>query len=178
MAACQDQEERLSLWAAGALEPGEEAQVRAHLEACPACQREAEATRELLGQVAPPPHSLREQAVLAALPRTAVAAWREEQGREAVRMRATGALLAAAAAVLLVLGAVTDWRAAPPPVEHTAPEVPLLALEEEEEPASELEQWALADPLAEALSPEAEEAGLAEDSPGPEVPALEDFLSY
>jgi anti-sigma factor RsiW len=178
MAACQEQEERLTLWATGALEPEEEAQVRAHVEGCPTCQREAEATRELLGQVAQPPPSSREQAVLAVLPRTAVAAWRLEQGREAVRIRATGALLAAAAAVLLVLGTVTDWRAASPE-ESAAPEVPGLALQEEvEEPASELEQWALADPLAEALSPEAEDAELSEDSDGTEEPALEDFLSY
>jgi anti-sigma factor RsiW len=178
MAACQEQEERLTLWATGALEAEEQAQVRAHLEACPACQREAEATRELLGQVALPPPALREQAVMAALPRTTVAAWRVEQGREAVRRRATGALLAAAAAVLLVLGAVTDWRTAAPGA-PPAPEVPPLALElEEEAPPSELEQWALADPLAEALLPEGEDTEWVEDSPGPREPALEDFLSY
>jgi anti-sigma factor RsiW len=175
MAACQEQEERLTLWATGALEPEEEARLRTHLEACPACLREAEATRELLGQVALPPPTSREQAVLAALPRTAVAAWRLEQGRQAARMQATSALLAAAAAVLLVLGAVTDWRtAAPQP--HAAPEA--LALEEEEALPSELEQWALADPLAEALSPEGEDTELTEDSPGTQEPALEDFLSY
>ena len=177
MAACQEQEERLTLWATGALEPEEQAQVRAHLEACPACQREAEALRGLLGQVALPPPSLREQAVVAALPRTTVAAWRVEQGREAVRMQATGALLAAAAALLLVLGAVTDWRTALPR-EHAALQVPPLVLEEEEEPPSELEQWVLADPLAEALSPEGEDTEGMEDSTGMQEPELEDFLSY
>jgi anti-sigma factor RsiW len=148
MAACHDQDELLTLFAAGALEPEEEARVRAHLDACAACHAEAAANREVLGLAALPPPSVREQAVVAALPRTTVGAWRKAQVQQAARMRTAGALMAAAAVVLLVLGPVMQRRAATPPppteVEPTATDTP-------PEDAFELEQWALADPLADAL---------------------------
>ncbi|MGZ3461252.1 MAG: zf-HC2 domain-containing protein, partial [Archangium sp.] len=43
MSACPEYDELLTLHAAGALEPGEQARVRAHLESCAACRSEAEA---------------------------------------------------------------------------------------------------------------------------------------
>lgn len=160
MAACQDQDELLTLFAAGALEPEEEARVRAHLESCAACRSEVEANHEVLGLTALPPPSAREQAVVAALPRTTVGAWRGAQVRQAARMRTAGALMAAAAVVLLALGPVVQRRMAtpsPPTVQEEASgNVP-------EEDAFALEQWALADPLADAL--DLSEADLEESEP-------------
>lgn len=164
MTACRDQDELLTLHAAGALEPEEEARVRAHLESCAACRAELEAHHEVLGLAALLPPSPREQAVLAALPRTTLSAWRRTQVQQAARLRTAGALLAAAAAVLFVLGPVVRGRPTtiPPPAAIVEPL-------EAEETASELEQWALADPLADAL--ELEES---DDEPDSE---LEDFAS-
>ncbi|HSP80559.1 MAG TPA: zf-HC2 domain-containing protein, partial [Myxococcaceae bacterium] len=95
MAACRDYDELLTLHAAEALEPEEEARVRTHLESCAACRAEAEAHHEVLERVALPPPSPREQAMLSALPRTVVGAWRRAQVTPVARMRTTGALLAA-----------------------------------------------------------------------------------
>ncbi|HYO51773.1 anti-sigma factor family protein [Archangium sp.] len=174
MAACQDQDELLTLFAAGALEPEEEARVRAHLESCAACHSEAEAHHEVLGLAALPPPSAREQAVLAALPRTTVSAWRGAQVRQAARMRTTGALMAAAAVVLLALGPVVQRRVTTPP-QPAAPMEPRASPPEEESFA--LEQWALADPLADALA--LSEADLDESEPGAEPLEFEseDFFS-
>lgn len=173
MTACQDQDELLTLFAAGALEPGEEARVRAHLDACAACRSEAEAHREVLGLAALPPPSAREQALMAELPRKALGAWRRTQVQQAARMRTAGALMAAAAVVLLLLGPVMQRRAATPPV-PTAQVDPATRPPEEDTMA--LEQWALADPLADALDlsdadPEEPEADELLDS------ELDDFFS-
>jgi predicted anti-sigma-YlaC factor YlaD len=148
MAACQDNDELLTLFAAGALEPEEEARVRAHLDACAGCRAEAEANHEVLGLAALPPPSVKEQAVMAALPRTTVGVWRRAQVQQAARMRTAGALMAAAAVVLLVLGPVLQRRVATPPAPTTPVEA---AAGTPEEDAFALEQWALADPLADAL---------------------------
>jgi len=164
MTACRDQDELLTLHAAGALEPEEEARVRAHLESCAACRAELEAHHEVLGLAALPPPSPREQAVLAALPRTTLSTWRRTQVQQAARLRTAGALLAAAAAVLFVLGPVVRGRPT-----TTPPPAALVEPLEAEEMASELEQWAQADPLADAL--ELEES---DDEPDSE---LEDFAS-
>jgi len=169
MTACRDQDELLTLHAAGALEPEEEARVRAHLESCAACRAELEAHHEVLGLAALPPPSPREQAVLAALPRTTLSTWRRTQVQQAARLRTAGALLAAAAAVLFVLGPVVRGRptTTPPPTTLVEPlESPSSPAEET---ASVLEQWALEDPLADAL--ELEES---DDEPDSE---LEDFAS-
>ncbi|QRO00348.1 zf-HC2 domain-containing protein [Archangium violaceum] len=174
MATCRDYEESLTLHASGALEPGEEARVRAHLESCAACRDEVEALREVLSLAALPPPSAREETVLEALPRTTVSRWRGTQVQQAARMRTAGALLALAAAVLLVLGPVVRQRTAvptPPSVDVELPDSPA------EEAHSALEEWALADPLAEAL--DLSEAQPEELQPGDEVldSELDDFLS-
>jgi anti-sigma factor RsiW len=176
MATCQDYEESLTLHAAGALEPEEEARVRAHLESCAACRTEAEAHREALSLVTLPPPSAREEAVLAALPRTTLYRWRRTQVQQATRMRTAGALLAVAAAVLLVLGPVVQRRTAvttPSTVEVEPPDTPA------QEARSALEEWALADPLAEVFDLTDSEAPLEESEPDSEVldSELEDFLS-
>jgi predicted anti-sigma-YlaC factor YlaD len=173
MSACRDQEELLTLHAAGALEPEDEARVRAHLESCAACRAEAEAQREVLGLAALPPPTVREQALLAALPRTTADAWLSTQLRQAARMRNAGALMAAAAVVLLALGPMVQRRVAPlaPPAELE------LSASPDEETPTELEQWALSDPLAEALAPAEVQLEELEDDAEPADSELEDFLS-
>lgn len=175
MATCRDHEELLTLHAAGALEPDEEARVLAHLESCATCRAELEAHRDVLSLAALPPPSAREEAVLAALPRTTVGVWRRAQVKQAARMWTAGALLAAAAAVLLALGPVVLRHAATPPrqasqeVEASSPT--------SEDTSSALEQWALADPLAEALEQTDATSEEPEDGAEPYEPELEDFLS-
>jgi hypothetical protein len=101
--------------------------------------------------------------VLTALPRTTVGAWRRAQVQQASRMRTAGALMAAAAVVLLALGPVV--------LRQVTPHVPRTPLVEPSasptaESASELEQWALTNPLSDVLEvsdvdpedPEADEA--------------------
>ncbi|MCY1076168.1 anti-sigma factor family protein [Archangium lansingense] len=172
MAACQDQDELLTLFAAGALEPEEAARVRAHLDTCAACRSEAEANHDVLGLAALPQPSVREQAVVAALPQTTVSAWRREQVQKAARMRTAGALMAAAAVVLLVMGPVVQHRTVTPPlptaqVESTSSEEDTLALE----------QWALADPLTEAL--DLSEVDLEEAESDESLDSeLDDFFTY
>lgn len=174
MAACHDQDELLTLFAAGALEPEEQARVRTHLDSCAACRSEVEANHEVLGLAALPPPSAREQAVEEALPRTTVGAWRRAQVQQAARMRTAGALMAAAAVVLLVLGPVVQHRASTPPPASAQVEPPASSPEED---AFALEQWALADPLADALDlsemdlEESEPAGLLDSE-------LDDSLTY
>ena len=173
MAACQDQDELLTLFAAGALEPEEEARVRAHLEACAACRSEAEAHHEVLGLATLPPPSAREQALMAELPRKTLGAWHGAQVRQAARMRTAGALMAAAAVVLLVLGPVMQRRASTPPV----PTAQVESASPPEEDAFALEQWALADPLADAL--DLSEADLEEPETDEFLDSeLDDFFSY
>lgn len=175
MTACREQDELLTLHAAGALEPEEETRVRAHLASCADCRAEVEAHREVLGLAALPPFSAREQAVLAALPRTTAEAWLSTQLRQAARMRTAGALMAAAAVALLVLGPTVQRPATP----HVPPAAPLEMPEgpAEEEPSA-LEQWAVADPLAEALDQADAELEPAEDDTELPDSELEDFLSY
>jgi anti-sigma factor RsiW len=175
MSACQEYEEQLTLHAAGALEAPESARVQEHLAGCAACRREWEASREVLGLAALPPPSAAEQAVLEALPQQAARAWRAEQVRKARRWRYAGVGLAAAAAVLLVVLAPAGRRSGSP-----EPRGALERAEAEEEQAEEeqaealspLEQWAAADPLAEALT-EAEQEPAAEE----ELEELEPFFN-
>lgn len=172
MSACQDYEELLTLHAAGALEPAEEARVRAHLETCAACQRELRSTAGLLSQVALPPPSPAEQARLEALPQRTLGRWRREQVRRAMRMRTVGALMASAAAVLLVLTLTLPGEEAPPAL------TPLASPEAPSETQEAFEQWASADPLAEeVLEPEWAEDAVEEGEEAEEdLPVSELFL--
>ncbi|ATB37078.1 hypothetical protein CYFUS_002499 [Cystobacter fuscus] len=147
MSACQDMAESLTLWAAGALEPQEETRVRAHLDTCAACLREASALRDTLGLAALPTPSPREQAVLEALPQSTVGRWRRDQVRRATHLRTTGVLMAAAAVLLLLLGPGLLPRTPSSSTPHASPE----AASSTEEDVLALEQWALADPLSDAL---------------------------
>jgi anti-sigma factor RsiW len=171
MSACQDYEELLTLHATGALEPEEEARVRAHLETCAACRSEAESTASLLGQVALPPLSPSAKEKLDALPQRVTAAWRREQLRKALRTRTVGALMATAAVLMLML--------APSILRHEQPRVPAPSASTSWETQSDFEQWASADPLTEMIDPgmslDDEESWEEEDAM--ELPESELFLN-
>jgi anti-sigma factor RsiW len=146
MNACHEYEELLTLHATGALEPEEEARVRAHLESCAACRSEVEATARLLGDVALPPASPAMQQRMDALPQRALGAWRRQQVRQAFRARTVGAVLAAAAAVLLVVS--PSLRGTGSPALNVTRPAGAASLSETQ---SEFEQWASADPLGDEL---------------------------
>jgi anti-sigma factor RsiW len=151
MSACQDYEELLTLHATGALEPADEARVRAHLESCAACRSEAEATASLLGEVALPALSAAGKEKLDALPRRATDAWRREQVRKAMRTRTVGALLATAAVLMLMLAPSILRHEGPGLLPGTPPRA--AAASEASESEAELEQWASADPLSGMIDP-------------------------
>lgn len=155
MSACQDYEELLTLHAAGALEPSEEALVRAHLETCAACRTEAQATASLLGQVALPALSSAEKEKVEALPQRVAGAWRREQVRKALRTRTVGALMATAAVLLLMVAPSIlrheDPRIVPSPSAGTS--AAAADPEEDWETEAEFEQWASADPLSQMVEP-------------------------
>lgn len=146
MNACHEYEELLTLHAAGALEPDEEARVRAHLESCAACRSEAESTARVLSDVALPPPSPAMRERMNALPQRALGAWRREQVRRALQARTAGALLAATAVVLLVVRPSLP-REETPRAPVTRPEVSSGLSESQ----ADFEQWASANPLGEEL---------------------------
>jgi predicted anti-sigma-YlaC factor YlaD len=146
MKACHEYEELLTLHAAGALEPAEEARVREHLESCAACRSEAESTASVLSGVALPPPSPAMRERVEALPQRALSAWRREQVRRAFQARTAGALLAAAAVVLLVVRPSLP-RGETPRAPVTRPEVSSGLSESQ----ADFEQWASTDPLGEEL---------------------------
>lgn len=153
MRACHEYEELLSLHAAGDLEPDEEARVRAHLGSCAACRSEAESTARVLSGLALPPPSPAMRERLEALPQRALGAWRREQVRRAFHARTAGALLAAAAVVLLVVRPSLP-RGETPQAPVAIPEAPSGISETQ----VAFEQWASTNPLGEEL-----EGLLAED---------------
>jgi len=110
MAACADQEERLDLHAAGALDAVETVPLLEHLASCPGCREAFEATRAVLSLAALPPPSATERTLQEALPRRTLAAWHRERTRQSMRWRTLGSVAAVAAVVaVMVLG---PWRAA------------------------------------------------------------------
>lgn len=148
MNACPEYEELLTLQATGALEPEQEARVREHLATCAACRSEAESTARLLSSVALPPPSPAMRQRMDALPQRTLGAWRREQVRQAFRARTVGAMLAAAAVVLLVVN--PSLRSTGKPSVAVTPSASSGSLPETA-PASEFEQWAVADPLGDEL---------------------------
>jgi predicted anti-sigma-YlaC factor YlaD len=160
MAACPEYDELLTLHAAGALEAEAEARVRTHLEACAGCRAEASTTLDVLSQLAPPAPTAREVALVEALPRTTLTAWRREQVRKAARMQWAGALLAAAAVVLLVLvPSVRGPGRAVTPAPATLPE----AAQPADEALEAFDAWATQDPLGDALDDDVDEDELDEE---------------
>lgn len=154
MAACPDYDERLTLHAAGALETDEEARVRAHLEACAGCRAEAASSAALLGQLTPPVPSAREEALVEALPRRTLAMWRREQVRKAARMQWVGALLAAAAVVMLVLVPSVRGRGQGPARAVPASTSTPATTELPSETLRAFDAWARGDPLSDVLGAE------------------------
>ena len=173
MKACPDQEELLTLHAAGALEPEQEARLSTHLASCEACREEAESTARLLAEVAllPPSSAMREQ--LEALPQRALGAWRREQVRKAFRARTVGALLAAAAAVLVVVGPSLPRFGTPSPVAHARPATPVASVSETQ---ADFEQWASADPLGEAIEPVSYEEDMDDEDSAETEPSTSEML--
>lgn len=148
MNACPEYKELLTLQATGALEPEQEARVREHLATCAECRYEAHTTRRLLTSLALPPPSPAMQQRMEALPQRTLKAWRRDQVRQAFRARTVGAVLAAAAAVLLVVN--PSLRSPGKPSTAVTPPAPSVS-PSEAAPESEFEQWAVADPLGEEL---------------------------
>jgi len=175
MNACQEYEELLTLHAAGALEPDEEARVRAHLESCAACRSEAESTARVLSGVALPPPSPAMRQQMEALPRKTLGAWRRQQVRQAFRARTVGAVLAAAAVVLLVVRVSPSPRSVGVP-SSVAPRPAAAPLSETQ---SEFEQWAATDPLGDEFDSllDEEDAEDWEDEAEEEPSASELFLN-
>ncbi len=170
MRACQDQEELLTLHAAGALEPDEEARLRAHLASCEACRSEAESTARLLSEVALPPPSSALHEQLEALPERALGAWRREQVRKAFRARTVGALLAAAAAVLVVVAPSLPRPGTPKPVAPSAAPATVSQTQ------ADFEQWASADPLSDMLEPASAEDDLDGEDAAEAEPSTSELL--
>jgi anti-sigma factor RsiW len=110
--ACQDLAPLLTLRAAGALDPLEARRVEAHLESCERCRAEADADAAVLGLARLPPVSEAERRVAADLPERILAAMHRGDRRRGITKR-TGAItaVAAAAALLLLLPALSRLRA-------------------------------------------------------------------
>lgn len=157
MAACPEYDEMLTLHAAGALETEDAARVRAHLETCAGCRAEAESSAELLGRLAPPVPTAREESLVDALPSRTLSAWRREQVRKAARMQWVGALMAAAAVVMLVL--VPSGRV---PVRTTVPAPSANPAEPPDETLQAFDAWAMGDPMGDVLGSDDEADGTVE----------------
>jgi anti-sigma factor RsiW len=170
MKPCPDYEVLLTLHAAGALEPAEQAPVQAHLATCAGCQNELRQLTGVLGQVALPPPSPLVEARQEALPRQVVGRWRREQVKQAVRLRNGGALMALAAAVTLVLTVTLPGRG-PSPAEPLSTAGVAAA-----EGDTLFEQWASADPLQDELYGDEDEAGGMEPEDGEDLSADELWL--
>jgi anti-sigma factor RsiW len=139
MAGCDDLEARILDRVAGTLPAEESAALQAHLDGCPRCRAWAASCQEAVQLATLPEPSEAEVRLFAQLPGRARAAFRGRAQRPAWgRPFALGALGMAALAAVLVVGG-PRWRAG-------GAGSPLAAALEEQEP-SELETWALSDPL-------------------------------
>ncbi|QDE89337.1 hypothetical protein BHS06_10450 [Myxococcus xanthus] len=160
MAACPDQEERLDLHAAGALEDDEALGLIRHLEGCEGCRQALAASKELLSLVALPALSPQEKTELQELPRRTLSEWRRGARRQGLGLKTLGALVATVAAVTLLLLVPGAWRVPgmglKAPVTATA--APATDVEElDAETMAAIEAWAGLEPL---------DAVLFEDSQG------------
>ncbi|BDG02798.1 zf-HC2 domain-containing protein [Anaeromyxobacter oryzae] len=112
-AACADLQVLLSLRAAGALVPAEEALVAAHLADCAACRAEAARDADVLGLARLPEPSEGERRAVAAVPERVVAAVRRTEARRGAGKRVV-AVVAAIAAVAVMVAAPAVLRKQPP----------------------------------------------------------------
>lgn len=156
MSACVELEPLLMERASGPLDPEDEARVQAHLGGCAGCQQAFREALSLFGAAALPPPSANEQAVLHDLPQRTREALRRAEWRSRWLRRSSAAMLAAAAAILVALAPGGSRRGA----QHPANAV----LSQQTGGESDLESWAMSDPLGDALSDGSdEEAALAGD---------------
>ncbi|NVJ05043.1 zf-HC2 domain-containing protein [Myxococcus sp. AM001] len=160
MTACPDQEQRLDLHAAGALEDDEALGLIQHLEGCEGCRQALASSLELLSLVALPALSPQEKTELQELPRRTLSEWRRGARRQGLGLKTLGALVATAAAVTVVLLVPGAWRlpglGPKTPVAATA--APATDAEElDAETMAAIEAWAGLEPL---------DAVLLEDSEG------------
>ncbi|WAM28841.1 zf-HC2 domain-containing protein [Myxococcus sp. NMCA1] len=150
MAACPDQEERLDLHAAGALEDDEALGLIQHMEGCEGCRQALAASVELLSLVALPALSPQEKTELQELPRRTLSEWRRGARRQGLGLKTLGALVATAAAVTLVLLVPGAWRlpGLGPEAPVTATAAPATDVEElDAETMAAIEAWAGLEPL-------------------------------
>lgn len=117
--ACADLQVLLSLRAAGALEPAEEAIVERHLAGCPACSVEAARDAEVLGLARLPPVTEHERRAVADVPAALISSVRRSGARRFAWRRAAAVAGAIAAAAAIV--------AAPALLRPRPPEAPAKA---------------------------------------------------
>jgi anti-sigma factor RsiW len=142
MAGCDELEAKILDRAAGALPPEESAQLQAHLDACPRCRSWAASCLEAVELATLPEPSEEELRLFAQLPGRARAAFRERAQRPVWGRPLAVGLLGAAALAAVLVTAGPRWR-------RHGPAAPAAsALEAQQEP-TELEAWALSDPLEE-----------------------------
>lgn len=159
MAACPEQEARLDLHAAGALDASETAPLLRHLESCAGCREAFAASVEILSLMTLPAPTTAEKLAQEALPQGALDTWKRESTSKALRRRTVGSLVAAAAAVavmVLVPGLPRPWAPGTPPEPQDAPVVEELAVEART--LADFEAWAGLEPLESGGELEDEEA--------------------
>ncbi|WP_342380796.1 zf-HC2 domain-containing protein [Myxococcus stipitatus] len=158
MAACPEQETRLDLHAAGALDAAETVQLVQHLESCAGCREAFAASVEMLSLLALPEPTVAEKHAQDALPQRTLEAWKREHARPAPWRRAVGVSLAAAAAVamaVLVPGLVRPGGGARGATEPT--EAATEAHQVEAQTLADFEAWAGLEPLEPGAAMEDEE---------------------
>jgi anti-sigma factor RsiW len=119
-AACDELQVHISLRAAGALEPAEEATVASHLAGCPACRAEAERDAAILDLARLPPASDREVRLVAGVPARALPALHRVERRRGIAKRIVTVLAAVAAATAMVVAPVLLRKPAPEVVADVA----------------------------------------------------------
>ncbi|HYV49850.1 MAG TPA: zf-HC2 domain-containing protein [Myxococcaceae bacterium] len=142
MAGCEELESKILDQVAGALPEEESAAVQAHLAGCPRCQAWAASCREAVQLAALPEPSEVEQRLFAQLPGRARAAFRERAQRPAWGRSVAVGLLSAAALAAVLVAAGPRWRG-----HRAGPSLAAAAMVEQDPGPSELETWALSDPL-------------------------------
>jgi anti-sigma factor RsiW len=119
-AACDELQVLISLRAAGALEPAEEATVASHLAGCAPCRAEAERDAAILDLARLPPASDREVRLVAGVPARALPALHGAERRRGIAKRIVTVLAAVAAATAMVVAPVLLRKPAPEVVADVA----------------------------------------------------------
>lgn len=139
MAGCEALEAKILDRAAGALPPEESAALKAHLDGCPRCRAWAASCEEAVRLSTLPEPSEAELRLFSQLPGRARAVFRERVNRPGWGRPLAIWLLGAAAVAAVMVVAAPRWRG------HRASS-PAAVAPADQEP-TELETWALSDPL-------------------------------